>query len=205
MSCLGKHKWLCHCVSPCPEQNQHPGTLRIPGLETPPCSELHIFCLNYISASWGSCQMSVCEWIPQKLELNSRGLFIADTHLMSKSNLGKSGQPLKHSTPCASYQGSSYWDSWLSVGNSTFPHIFKYEDEKCCVTTVKGKTFSCQTSGMWCFAAQRGTLWCLLFATPALFFRHLDLYLPKKSFMPGLMLISPDSSINGALCWSIAI
>lgn len=56
------------------------------------------------------------------------------------------------------------------------------------------------------FGAQRGTLGCLILsATPALFSSQLDPYFSKKSFMPGLLLISPDSSRNGALCWSIEI
>lgn len=126
--------------------------------------------------------------------------------LKSKPNLGKGGQLLKHRTPCGSYQGSLYWDSWLQVDNSTFPNIFKSEDERCCATTIKGKTLLCWISEMWCFEAQRGTVLSVFICHSfALFFSQLDPYLSKKSFVPGLMLILPDSSRNGTLCWSIGI
>lgn len=48
---------------------------------------------------------------------------------------------------------------------------------------------------------------CCIFSisASALFSRQLDLYFPEKGFMPGLILILPDSLRNGALCWSIGI
>lgn len=49
--------------------------------------------------------MSECEWIPQKLESNSSGLFTADMLLMPKPNLGKSGQPLNTEHPVAHIRG----------------------------------------------------------------------------------------------------
>lgn len=190
-------------------QNQRPGTLRItiPGLENwkPLFWATHFLFELYFNFMRVLPDVSV-RVDPLKTWAKLMRPFHCRHPRMPKPNLGKSGQPLKHSAPCGSYQVSLYWDSWLQVDNSTFPNIFKSEDEKRCTRTVKGKTFLCQTSGMWCFGAQRGTLCCLfLFATPALFFRQADLHLPKKSFVPGLMLISPDSSGNGALCWSIGI
>lgn len=196
---------MCHPAQNM-SQNQYPGTLRIiiPGLE----NWKPLFWLMYFLSQLYFNFMKILPDVSVQMDHPKTWAKLERPfHCRHAPNAkAKSWQEWETSEvqpdPCGSYQGSLHWDFWLQVDNRTFPNILKSEDEKCCATTAKVKTFLGQTSGMRCFGAPSACFYLSLLLS---FSARWVLIFLKKSCMPGLMLISPDSSRNGALCWSIGI